>query len=413
MTALPSFSRDPDRAPAILHPGRGDAWWVSGGRVAWHDGAALWGVVGDDVRVAPCPPPRAVWATATGWRAWTARATVTLDAVGSGVVAGRVGDGLTVRRVDDAWVVDGAEVPEAVAVASAVWPFPVGRGLLFRSAGWLFRIEAGRIRAVAPATGKERVVIGPHGAFLIGDRDGFKLAGAPGRSASALPVRLRADAWGVRWADDGGRVAGIGPDGRTARIDLRTGAVDFAEGLPLDVDRTLGPDGAIAGVDWPRAPVREASWARSGNRLAGPGGSVWDLRHATILGPAAVRLGATCAVDGRWATVDWESGDGAWLDADGTARGTFHLPLAPGESVDGAVDGVFVTDADRGLAVGPDGAITEVEPPPLPAPPRVAGLRIGKAGADVAGARIAVEAAAEVAGRVLAWGTEGWLVRVR
>jgi hypothetical protein len=149
----------------------------------------------------------------------------------------------------------------------------------------------------------------PSGALFVA-RDGLVVRmGAPGRTVRVSEVPLRLDS--LRVSDEGDAVAGLGPEG-PVRIELRSGAVRPLPGEPLHPDVWLDEAGRIVG---PQGPVHaltlaEATPARSGDRVAGPGGRVHRLDHRGVvaLGEAgAVRLGATVAWRGGFASLDWST----------------------------------------------------------------------------------------------------------
>jgi hypothetical protein len=207
----------------------------------------------------------------------------------------------------------------------------------------------------------------------------------------------------VRWSADGLRVAGATPDGDAVVLDLARGriAAQCRGALPLDADGTWLVDGEVRdGASIRRRGLREASWALSGHRLAGPGGVVWDLRTGTrLFDEPVVRFGAAIATPGRWATVDWETGAGVWFDPDsGEVRATFVLPLDEDEVVDG---GWFSDGATVALSSGRTFLLRENAPAEeRAAPPPTRQQQPTRW----------VEATTAVDGRIYGWNADGLLI---
>ncbi len=261
--------------------------------------------------------------------------------------------------------------------------------------GWVYRERGGARRAIGPA--EEVLAVGPNAAVLVGDADAWITGASATGSLKKLPIELARGEWGLRWSDDGGEVAGQAPDGRGVSLSLAGPAVIKTRlgALPIDTDdRWLDlVSGALTvGQSIIGAGMIEASCCRQGHVLGGPGGVAWDLRTGQALFSAPTfLLGATVATEGLWATADWESGDGHWVDTHTGEQGhTFNVPLVDGDVLTGGFrDGdavVFVTAEHWAWRVLGD----EVEPVSYRAPP-------------------AEEHTAVVDGIRYAWDSDGWL----
>lgn len=389
------------RSPAdgglvLVHPGRADGWWhLGGGRFAWHDGELLFVERADEVLALPVEGPLHVVPTGDGCVVTSPDAEIR---IGAEVERGHPRDvrlgGVDARRIGLEWVTPGLELPLGARRSRRLRPFPAGRGAVWAADGWLYR-SSGR----AEVLGAEGAfLVGPRGAVLVGD-DAFDRAAAPGRPLQPLPCPLAPP---VRSSPDGARAQGVGPDGEGVTVDLVANrVVERHDAAPVG-DGWLFPDGRLTvGGDTVRVGVREASWAVRGDRLAGPGGRVRDLRTGEPVGDGQVFLGATVATDAGFTTVHWETGEGLHLDPDGRVIGTFRLPL---DEDDVVVDGVAEGGGARfGTAMGAGWRVTgsTVEPAEAPEvehpePPD--------------GWEIPVEAEAVVHGRRWGWTTDGLLL---
>jgi hypothetical protein len=236
---------------------------------------------------------------------------------------------------------------------------------------------------------------------------------------------LARNEWGLRWSTDGQTVAGVDPDGAAVWVDLVRGeeAGTVAAALPLNGSGgTLGRDGTleVEGGESRGWRPAESSWARRGEVLGGPGGVAWDLSVGRpLFTRTAFALGATVATDTGWATVDWESGIGHWVDPrTGARRDEFHVGLRTDDLIsrgwaNGA--GAVLQSAEGRQYMVKGGWVTAIpeplEPPPDPAERdlflEAEGLRIGRRGPLWP---LPVEAAARVGDRVYAWSGDGLLV---
>ncbi|MBT3223575.1 MAG: hypothetical protein HN348_31275 [Proteobacteria bacterium] len=182
-------------------------------------------------------------------------------------------------------------------------------------------------------------MVGFGGATLVGDANWWTAGAAPHRALLLLSTPLMRGDWGIRFSFDGCRVRGLDDEGDTVDIDLRTGEeTNRCRGiLPVDGEgRDLHPSGKITG-DPCVSGLTEASCARGGNLLGGPGGVSWDLSTGKRLFQQPVfQLGATVATRGLWATVNWETGRGYWVDPQsGFSKVRFQVPLQEDDVVSG------------------------------------------------------------------------------
>jgi len=432
--------------PALLHPARAQSWWWTPAGPVWHDGERLW--VRRDERVLVIPMPGAEVDVEPlpdgGLVAWSPGGELLfVDRSGSptwaegppdddtAVVQVRNGaDSRAVRVAGRGWLVqcDRTDVPlpEGATRARDLRPFRRGEGVCWRSEGWLYRMAHRHPPRAVGEIGKEQTFqVGPLGAVVIGGEEGWDRGAAPARSARPLPVQLSRGPWGLRWSTDGRVVAGQDSAGAAVWVDLVRSRVvrTVPEALPLDgVGRHLGQDGtlALAGDEgWGWRPV-ESSWARRGELLGGPGGVAWDLSVGLpLFTRSAFELGATVATDTGWATVNWETGSGHWVDPlTGVRRDEFQVGIRTGDLVSrGWAHGegaVLQTAEGRQYAVR--GRWVTAIPEPLQPPPDSAerglffqegGLRVGRRGTLWP---LPVEAAARVGDRVYAWSADGLLV---
>jgi hypothetical protein len=310
-------------------------------------------------------------------------------------------------RNSEGWRLDGAPLP--APAADGYRPIAFEGGVLWDHGGHVWRYTD-RLRAVANATRQARLSVGPTGSFAVGAGE-YTEAAAPGHSAVPMDIKLDADHWGVRWSADGETLFGADADGKGWSWHIARRRLSPLAGLPLDAE-TVVTD-RIPGIEH---PVVEASCALSGHHLAGPGGLVWDLREeAPVCGSPVIRLGTTFALADRFGTVDWEHGDGAWVDLRGAIIGEFRIPLDDEDAIEdswGDADhGWIRTSAGRIFMVRPSG-VSEEDDAPEPAEPATVG-RLTRNGLDLGiGLPLPADAAAIVGDRTFAWSQDGLLVRL-
>ncbi|MBW1877957.1 MAG: hypothetical protein JRI25_04140 [Deltaproteobacteria bacterium] len=432
--------------PALLHPARARTWWWTTDGPAWHDGERLWvqrsdrvlviPMPGGEVEVEPLPDGGLVAWSLGGELLFVGRSGAPTWAEGppdddQAVVQVRNGaDSRAVRIAGRGWRVqcDRTDVPlpEGATRARDLRPFRRGEGVCWRSEGWLYRMAHRQApRAIAEIGKGQTFRVGPLGAVVIGDDEAWEQGAAPTRSARPLPTRLARTEWGLRWSADGRVVAGVDPEGAAIWVDLVRGQVvrTVPAALPLNGSSgTLGWDGIleVEGFDSRGWRPAESSWARRGKVLGGPGGVAWDLSVGhPLFTRAAFELGATVATSAGWATVDWESGLGHWVDpGTGVRRDEFQVGLRTGDLISrGWADGtgaVLETAEGRQYAVkrGWVAAIPDHVEPPHDTMEHglileAGGLRVGRRGRLWP---LPVEAAARVGDRVYAWSADGLLV---
>lgn len=387
---------------ALLHPSRAEEWWWWGDRAAWHDGEHMFVEQGEEILVVPLKGSVRAFETSNGL---CARTDLTQVLVSEGRVERidprrqRVGERRAHRAPAGPWRLDGIHLPAGALRSRDLCPFPKGAGALWSSDGYLYRIEAPGSVSVIGVTGSWRP--GPLGAALVGDEGAWTRGAAPGRPLTDLPCDLVDP---VRFASDGRSVAGICPDGFGVTIDLVTSTIlERRDAIPVGERAWLQPSGVLVVRDLPvRMGIREASWAVAGDRLAGPGGRVWDLSRGVPVGEGEpIQLGATVSLPDGFASVHWENGEGVRVDRDGHVRERFRIPLdADDVIVDGEVLGGilhFGTAMGAGFAV--DGrSITSCEPPEVARPEAPEGWPIQ------------VEAQTQVGRIRWGWTTEGLLL---
>lgn len=303
------------RRPSLVHPGSG-GWWWHGGIAAVSDGARLWILrAGSDAvcarleRVIQVGVDRRglVAVTDDGWLRWS-------PSTGS---------------------VDRGEHPAGLRGV------PGGDERVWVADGFVYREAGGRTTAIDVVGDAEDVAVGPHGALLIGGDGGFDRGAPPGRSPRPLPARLDATEAQLRWSVGGTVVAAPG-----ARIGLDNGRLHPIDGVPAAIDAWHRGDRIVRDGDG-RTLTRglgEASAARWGSWLAGPGGWVWSLRTgAPCARRRVVALGCTVGTPAGFVTVDWETNRGWTVSpTDGTRADPFTLALAPDDTV---VDGWYADGA--------------------------------------------------------------------
>lgn len=410
----------PGPAPRLLHAGRARAWFRTPAGVAWLDGERLWAALGDEVHVVPLRGDAVIWGRAGRLVADNGVESVVVTTAVAAEVGTRRRHGLDVviERAPAAPWQAAMRLPDGAASSRELRPYAEGIGVVWRDGGWWYRCDEHGVQAFATARPGERCAVGPCGAVVLGDADAWRRAAAPRGSARPLPVPLDARGWGVRFAADGGSVAGV-RDGAAVTVDLRRegGVGRVADRWPVDADGLLlGPDGALDVGEPAFTGLIEASCAFSPPWLAGPGGVVWDLRRgAPVFATPALALGATARVGDRWATVRWDDGDGVWLDASGRRVGRFSVPLPDDDVVSGACadgDALIVATAG-GAAFRVRGEAVSAAEADVPSPPRRGeGWRLVRGGIEVGGARwpLPVDGAARFGDAVWAWSSDGLLV---
>lgn len=411
--------------PALLHPGRGRSWWWTATGPAWTDGGRLWVVRGERVLVLPLegevdlePLPGGglvAWSAAgevvhVGRAGAPTRSHVAADDEDGTVQVRNGADIRAVRRGTDwrvQWEETDVPLPEGATRARDLRPFRRGPGVCWRSEGWLYRMAMGaRPRPVAELGPEERWCVGPAGAVLLGGEGGWDRGAAPGHGVRPLPALLAGGE--VRWSPDGRVVAGIDGEHTATWIDLDGGRVleTRPQAWPLDGQgRWLGRDGTLPESGW---HPREASWARADELLGGPGGRVWDLASGRPITPPVLRLGVTVTTPEAWATVDWETGEGTWVDPrTGRTGPRFRIPLAADDVVRGGrVEAGVVVETAEGAHWRVEGdRVLPAEPARRYKRPEPALAAFGRRKPD-----LPLEGAARVGGRIYGWSTDGLLV---
>ena len=309
----------PDR-PSLLHAGLGRGWWWVG-RPVVADAHRLW-VLGPDHALAVAFP---------GAQQVGSDGPILVGASGARSV-----------RID-------------LSAATAQFhdhgrdrAVPGGRARVWvdEEAGYVYRATDRTVRAVAVLGPGERVEVGPDGALLIG-RGAYTRGGAPGRSPRPLPVAVGTDP--IRWSQDGRRIAALDVDGAPVGVDLDPAPGRSAKtagpsgGVPVAADAWLADARIVRGDGVLWRGLTEASAARWGTWLAGPGGWVWCLRRGRpVHRRRVIALGATVGTPEGFVTVDWETGRGWTVTWTGRRERPFVLPLEPDDTV---TAGLWADDA--------------------------------------------------------------------
>jgi hypothetical protein len=193
---------------------------------------------------------------------------------------------------------------------------------------------------------------------------------APGCDAVVIDLEQHD---GVRWSEDGERVALAGADG-TLVLDTRTGAVlSRRPGTPADVDSAAPEAGSGAGSAAQLSP----------SLVVGPGGRAWRRDTGKPTGPP-IPAGAIVAQSSSGWASSTPTGEGAWLHATtGAVLSTFGLPVrgSTGHVVEASADGdavVFLTERGHAWRAKP-GRVRPSDPPAAapewaPTPPWLAAL---------------------------------------
>jgi len=285
--------------------------------------------------------------------------------------------------------------PAGLVTASA-GPRPMG--------GYVVGATANGRRALGVLRRGERLLVHPSGAAAVCDGERVRAVAGPGRSLQAPTRQLVARS--LRFGDDGMRVAGVDPTGDGWAVDLAGFRAHPRPGWPVHPDAWLDPDG------WGTSPdgrvdlgLVEASVARNGPLLAGPGARVWDLRTASPRPEAGrVLLGATVPWRDGFVTIDFDTHAGHSLV---TTPLAFRLPLAPDDLVSHVVahpDHLDVASVlGEGVRVAADGSMSAVPPPPAPPDPPPVQV-------DTPAGRWQLAGAATVGSYRYAWSSDGWLL---
>ena len=150
---------------------------------------------------------------------------------------------------------------------------------------------------------------------------------------------------------------------------------------------------------------------------------MWDLDTGRrCFTRPVLRLGATVAARGPWATVAWDTGRGRWFDPEtGRTVERFEVPVHSGDvlAAGWADDAAAVFETAEGRQVVVEGGWFRFpsRPRPRPPAPREPGVAVGAEGLHVGGWRgalwpLPVEEACTVGDRVYGWSTDGLLVAV-
>lgn len=367
-----AVSLDPQR-PALLHAGQGSGWWWPG-RPVVADPHRVW--ILDDRSALPVPLPGVDQ--------------VFRDGAAVVAVAGR----RSARIVGDTVVYEPHRPWDRPTVGARVW----------LDEGYVYREVNDHTTAIEALRPGERVAVGPHGALLAGD-GAWTRGGLPGRSPRPLERALVPSP--VRWADHGRTVAGIDEDERGVVVDLASGRVRDLDGTPVAADTWLRNGVVIRDGTVLRRGVLEASAARQGAWLAGPGGRVWNLATGRPVGRrgVVVALGVTVGTPTGFVTVDWASHRGWTVDHEGVRHDPFRLPLDDDDTVvagfweDGAVH--LETALGEQLRIV-DG---RVEAGDREVPPREEPVLV-----DTPAGPFEASGTAEVGAFRFGWNDDGWLL---
>ncbi len=401
-----AFGVDQAGAESVLHPGRADTWW-SARPLVWSDPSGLWVCDHDGVVLCPGLTPDDVVSDGQAVVVRAGRRSLR-------IVEGRVELGGPARRLGlevevahaGSWTLRGGARPLPTSLDTTdIWPFPLGNGAAWWAGGAVIRTGAHGPRAAIVAR-PDGWALGPWGAVLTGDACTWRSGAAPGGPPVRWEQPLARTAWGTRVDADGGRACGLDLEGRPTAVDLRTGAASALPGLPvaggwLAGDRLIATGGASI-----LHGVREASWARRGGLLAGPGGVVWDLRTARPrFATPVIELGGTAFYnDERLLSVDWETGIGGVLCTEtGATLASVRVPLEDDDAIATAWSGggavCVSTEAGATFCVSPAGEVVRAR---LEAPPAL------EADSGWTGP-IEVEAGATFGDRRFGWRTDGLL----
>jgi hypothetical protein len=282
------------------------------------------------------------------------------------------------------------------------WAVPGGRAQVWADEGFVYHQDRGRVRAVDILGPGEALSVGPHGALAAGE-DAWTRAARPGRTPQPLPRPLGLQP--LRWSSDGTVLAGLDLTGQTVVVDLASGRWHEAPGIPASPDTFLVRDQLLRGRRAVYGPITEATCARYGDWLAGPGGALWSLRDGTRRSPrGSVHLGVTVGTPEGFVTVDWATGRGHTLTWEGQRIERFEVPLEEDDLVEAGVweDGAVYLQTALGegwrLAKGHlQRGSREVE---VEETAETVESPVG---------RLEVSGVGRVEGRVWAWSEDGWL----
>jgi len=212
----------------------------------------------------------------------------------------------------------------------------------------------------------------------------------------------------LRFDEAGVRVVGLDADGEPRGWHLVHRTPVELGGWPLHPDVWLTEAGVVHHRHGRPGPegLGEASWALHGERLAGPGKRVWDLRSGEPLSPpGSVALGLTVPWGQGFVTIDWETHEGRSVCA---PPFSFRLPLDADDVVThGFVEGGWLhvgTALGTGWRVDHTGRVVALEGcPPAPAEhrPVIVDTPVGP---------LPMAGVATVAGRTYAWSSDGFLL---
>lgn len=265
--------------------------------------------------------------------------------------------------------------------------------------GYVYSAVGEGWRATGCVSG-DAVWVHPSGAVAAGDPF-VQRAAAPGRSLADIGVRLMASS--LRFAPSGRVLYGVDEHGHGKQVDLLRREVREVAGTPLGASARLREGRLFVDHEVVQDGLAEATPAASATHLAGPGQRVWDLREGQPISAAGtVALGATCALEDGFATVDWQSHRGWRVDGSGRVHGHFHVPLDEDDTVVALVpiEGRLVAISAEGRCLDAD---TGQPAPTFPAPPRA-----GTVATPRGPLRHAVQVT--VNGTTYAGSESGWLV---
>ncbi len=278
---------------------------------------------------------------------------------------------------------------------------------IWSSEGFLYSQDHDR-RTVAIDVDRpqRRWLVGPSGALLRGEE--LVTHGAPPRQTPRpLPLPLLWDS--VRFDPFGRWIRALTVAGDQVTLDLETHEiVPQDDGTPVSIDRWLDPGGQLIFQGKP-LPIqwRGFSSARWGDRLAGPGGLVWSLeRGAPVSSAPVVALGLTLGSPEGFFTVDWEHGQGWYIDPEtGERSASLSLPLAPEDLILAGVwhPGEILLRSALGEMLRITGnQITSIPDHPIEAPPkpRTQETPVGP---------LLIHGSAACREHELLWNDEGWL----
>jgi hypothetical protein len=344
-----------------------------------------------------------------GW--WWPRCPVVVDAERAWVITGGLAHVLPLPGIEQV----GRDERGIVAVSGRCWArlgaqgqvergraVPGGAAQVWTDEGFVYRRSEGQTRALEVLAPGEVLSVGPQGALAAGE-GAVTRAARPGRTPQPLPRALGLEP--LRWSSDGARLAGVDLDGQGVVVDLASGRLREVRGLPVSSDTTLVGDALVRTSRTVYAPITEASCARYGDWLAGPGGALWSLRDGTRRSPrSSVYLGVTVGTPEGFVTVDWATGRGHRLTFEGQQVEPFVVPLGEDDLVEAGLweDGaVYLQTGLGGCWRLAGGELTEGERE-IEAEDSTETVSSPVGGLEVTGT-------ARVEGRMWAWSEDGWL----